>query len=79
MRDTQSAENSVAKNISGKLAYSDRVASIKTKGDFQNLAITQEYAPTTAAYEETIDSFYGSLNEVKHECKRIDCTIIMGI
>jgi len=58
--------------------YSDRLMLVKLKSSPFNVNVIVAYAPTAAAEDHDISSFYASLQELHSSCKSNEVTIVMG-
>ena len=59
-------------------AVSDRILSIRLRGKPLNITIFQVYAPTSAASEDEIESFYSRLVESLHQMHKKDTVYVIG-
>ena len=68
----------IAAAVEGYTVVSDRILAIRLRGKPINLTILQVYAPTSAASEDEIESFYSRLEESLHQMHKRDIVYVMG-
>ena len=56
----------------------DRLVSVRLRGQIKNVKLIQVYAPTSAATDEEIETFYETLQQEINSKDRQDILIISG-
>ena len=71
-------DKSAAKSFLGFNPISERVITLRLQGRPMNTTIVQVYAPTSTASDETMEDFYGQLQDALDKIPSKDMLIVMG-
>ena len=71
-------DKTISKAVIGYNPINERIMTVRLNAKPVNITLCQVYAPTSAADEVEIETFYGSLQDILDSAPSQDVKIVMG-